>query len=281
MSFQEIPSPWSKSVPLPRYTAMVAVDAMGYTRLPSLLHAPTSELVPALVDRALESAGLGGLRQDAYFSENSGDGVAIGFDPALLPLAIFPFLSTMGDVVGQYNQEARGSRIRLRISAHVGPVENSGEPGCGNGAARNELHRLLDCRPLRKALMAGGAKTDVVAVLSDRAYRDSVLGGYVGLAPDQFTEVLAKVDGKDFSQRAWMHVPKLSGELLRRGLGGNQEDEPDSSPEQRSGGAPTPLDLAGRYIRQDVKNGIGVVGDVTGDVNHGKSRIPNRRRIDG
>ncbi|MFE4399169.1 MULTISPECIES: hypothetical protein [Streptomycetaceae] len=281
MSFQEIPLPWSKSVPLSRYAAMVAVDAMGYTRLPSLLHAPTSELVPALVDRALESAGLGGLRQNGYFSESSGDGIAIGFDPAHLPFVISPFLSTMEAVVGRYNQVSKGPGIRFRISVHVGPVANSADQVCGKGSARNDLHRLLDCRPLRKALMAGGAKTDVVAVLSDRAYEDAVLGGYVGLSPDEFTEVLAEVDGKEFSQRAWVYVPRLSGELLRSGLGGKPEEKSGSSPEGRPGGIPTPLELARRSFRQDVKNGIGVVGDVAGGLHYTNPWVPKRRRIDG
>jgi len=52
-----VPVPGSESRPLPPYRALLAVDAKDFTGLPSVQHSAVSELIPQLVDRALEGIG--------------------------------------------------------------------------------------------------------------------------------------------------------------------------------------------------------------------------------
>ncbi|MFC7642340.1 hypothetical protein ACFQX6_16320 [Streptosporangium lutulentum] len=67
----------------------------------------------------------------------------------------------------------------------------------------------------------------MVAILSNICYEDAVLSGRT-LHPDHFIEVSATVRGKGFEQRAWIHIPAPSGNLLDRRL--MEEPPPDVMP---------------------------------------------------
>ncbi|WP_392897919.1 hypothetical protein [Streptomyces sp. LN699] len=223
-----MPDAYAESRPLPPYRALFAVDAKDFTGLPAAQHGPVSRLIPQLVDQALERAGLHRLRDAQRFPANTGDGVVFGFDPVHLPFVLWPFLGVLDDVLGSYNRQAVGPRIRLRASVHVGPLPDRGEPGDGNGTARNDMHRLLDSRPVKAILAAASEEvTHLAAILSERVYEDVVMGAYTGLHPDRCVEVSATVEGKNFSQRAWLYVPSPSGNLVRAGI--QPRDEPVSA----------------------------------------------------
>lgn len=258
-----IPVPGSQSRRLPPYRALLAFDAKGFTGLPSVQHAGVSELIPQLVDFALEKADLAGLRDAKRFPASTGDGIVFGFDPAELPFVLWPFLHVLDRVLGEYNVTSVGPRIRLRASVHVGPLPDSGAPGDGNGTARNDTHRLLDSRPVKAMLAAASEQTThLAAIISDRVYEDAVLGGYTRLLPDHCTEVPATVEGKTFAQRAWLYVPSPSGNLLSAGV-------PATAP--ASAGTPetppTPAPQIARYQgnSQQVGDGAAVMGDIGGD----------------
>ncbi|MFF7192771.1 hypothetical protein ACFZAM_03530 [Streptomyces sp. NPDC008079] len=273
-----VPAPWSQSRPLPPYRALLAVDAKDFTGLPSVLHAPVSELIPELVDRALEKAELKDLRDAKRFPASTGDGIVFGFDPIHLPYVLWPFLPVLDEILGQYNSSEVGPRIRLRASVHVGPVPDADAPGDGNGTPRNDTHRLLDSRQV-KAMLANASEqtTHVVAILSNRVYEDAVIGGYTQLHPDRCTEVPATVDGKNFAQRAWLYVPSPSGNLLSAGVPAREElkEAPSADSADAAVGAPaasaTPgVPPAATYHRNSQEVGDGsaaLMGGVGGDFN--------------
>lgn len=268
-----LPVPYDRSRPLPPYRALFAVDAKDFTGLPAVQHGPVSQLIPELVDQALERAGLAALRDAKRFPANTGDGIVFGFDPAHLPFVLSPFLRVLDDLLGAYNQNPTGPRIRLRASVHVGPLPDDGVAGDGNGTARNDTHRLLDSRPV-KAMLADGSEhtTPLAAVISQRVYEDVILGGYTALHPDRCLEVPASVPGKSFAQQAWLYVPSPSASLLRAGVPAREqpgEGDGQQAEAQEGGargdGAAAPERPGARYgdITQHVGEGV-AAGDVSG-----------------
>ncbi|MEV8397246.1 hypothetical protein [Streptomyces niveus] len=265
-----VPAPYSESRALPPYRALFAVDAKDFTGLPAVQHGPVSQLIPELVDQALEQAGLHELRDSKRFPANTGDGVVFGFDPALLPFVLWPFLGVLDDILGAYNRQSVGPRIRLRASVHVGPLPDADNPGDGNGTARNDTHRLLDSRPV-KAIMAAASEevTHLAAVISQRVYEDVVLGAYTGLHPDRCVEVPATVEGKNFAQRAWLYVPSPSGNLVQAGVRPREESAAQGS--ESVDREPAPATRPGpRYSgnKQHVGEGAAVMGNVGRDVTY-------------
>lgn len=219
------PAPWSVSRDLPPYRGILAVDAKDFTGRPAVEHVSLTTVIPQLLGQAFERAGLEHVWRERRFASNTGDGIAMGFDPVALPRVIHPFLGELQEVLTDYNIHATGTgRIRLRVSLHVGPLPDAGgAPGDGNGTPRNDTHRLLDSRPVRAILAASSESiTQVAAVLSQRVFEDAVLSGYTRRHPDQFIEVPATVEGKNFQQLAWLYVPAPSGNLYDRRILGEE-----------------------------------------------------------
>ncbi|MEU3461145.1 hypothetical protein ABZ721_14445 [Streptomyces sp. NPDC006733] len=273
-----VPTPYAKSRPLPPYRALFAVDAKDFTGLPAVQHGPVSQLIPELVDQALERAGLHELRDSKRFPANTGDGMVFGFDPALLPFVLWPFLGVLDDILGAYNKQCVGPRIRLRASVHVGPLPDGDQPGDGNGTARNDTHRLLDSRPVKAILAAASEEiTHLVAIISQRVYEDAVLGGYTGLHPDRCVEVPATVEGKNFAQRAWLYVPSPSGNLLQAGVQPREQfaEEDGASADQDQ----DPVARPGTHYdgnTQRVGKGAAVMGNVGHDMTYTDSSTSYR-----
>ncbi|MYX15228.1 hypothetical protein GTY67_17835 [Streptomyces sp. SID8374] len=212
---RRIVRPYTHSRPLPDYRGILAVDTKDFTGRPAIEHEAVSRAVPELLKTALSRAELGDLWEDRVFPGSTGDGYVFGFAPARMPFVIHPLLLTLQEVLTDYNVLSYGAvPIRLRASVHVGPLPDTGDEFSGNGTARNDTHRLLDSRPV-KAVLASHKEniTHVASILSDRCYEDAVAGGYTGRHPDHFVEVAATVEGKPFSQRAWIYVPQPSGPL--------------------------------------------------------------------
>ncbi|WP_244943006.1 hypothetical protein [Streptomyces inhibens] len=266
-----LPAPYTESRPLPPYRALFAVDAKDFTGLPAVQHGPVSQLIPELVDQALERAGLHALRDSKRFPANTGDGVVFGFDPVFLPYVLWPFLGVLDDVLGAYNRQSVGPRIRLRASVHVGPLPDADRPGDGNGTARNDTHRLLDSRPVKAILAAASEQiTHLAAVISQRVYEDVVLGAYTGLHPDRCVEVPATVEGKSFSQQAWLYVPSPSGNLVQAGVQPREETadaEANAEADAASREAAPATQPGTRYSgnSQQVNEGAALMGNVGGD----------------
>lgn len=233
-------APFTRSRPLPPYRGVLAVDTKGFTGHPAIEHEAISRAVPELLKAALVRAGLREVWEDRVFPNSTGDGYVFGFDTSLMPFVIHPLLLVLQDVLTDFNVLSHGVvPIRLRASLHVGPLPDTGDEFGGNGTVRNDTHRLLDSRPV-KAVLASHKEniTHIAAILSDRCYEDAVVGGYTGRHPDHFVEVVATVDGKPFSQRAWVYVPQPSGPLgeeVPDGAGAEATAPKDVRPPENAG----------------------------------------------
>ncbi len=214
----ELGTPYVTSEDLPPYRGILAVDAKDFTKTPGRLHQSISGLIPRLVQNAFTAAGLATVWDEPSFFGAAGDGFAIGVPTPVLPHLVHPVLPELQRELARYNQERRAyePQIRLRASLNVGPVKEHENPYLGgNGVARNDTHRLLDSKPVRAILAsASPSVTLLAAIVSDRIYTDIVEQGYSGLHPDNFIEVPAVVEGKQFQQRAWLYIPQPSGNLL-------------------------------------------------------------------
>ncbi|MDR7277033.1 hypothetical protein [Catenuloplanes atrovinosus] len=242
--------PFEQSVDLPPYRAIMAVDAKDFTAEPGSTQETISGLIPSLVGEVFADAGLGQHWNSPLFFGPSGDGFAIGLPTEILPYVIEPVPALLQARLASHNRSVRQgqARLRLRMSLNVGPlpVDSDRPDRTGNGAARNDTHRLLDSRPVKAMLAAASPHVTFLAcILSDRVFQDVVAEGYAGRHPDHFLEVPATVEGKSFAQRAWLLVPEVSGNLLAIGL-------PQSDAGPSSARAPgTPRGIAGPTVREN------------------------------
>jgi hypothetical protein len=216
---QEPSAPFSRSVDLPPYRAILAVDAKGFTAEPGIAHEAISGLIPQLVGDALSDAGLRDEWDRPAFLGPTGDGFAVGLPSRVLPYLVHPFPRLLQERLTVHNRRIRSgeARLQLRVSVHVGPLvaDPQNVNWTGNGKPRNDTHRLLDSKPVRAILAAASPNVTFVAcIFSERVFEDVIAAGYTGLHPDQCFEVSAAVEGKAFAQRAWLHVPEISGNLL-------------------------------------------------------------------
>ncbi|MGA3540446.1 hypothetical protein ACK8GE_14275 [Micromonosporaceae bacterium DT194] len=237
--------PFERSRPLPPYRAVLAVDAKGFTDMPGSTHEDVAALIPRLVGDAMREAGLAAEWADPEFYGHTGDGFAMGLPTRILPYLVHPLPALLQQRLETHGREHRGADpLRLRVSLHVGPLPaDSAAPGNGgNGPARNETHRLLDSDVVKRALADASPRISLVAmIVSDRVFQDVVSAGYSGLHPDHFVDVIARVEGKPFEQRAWLHLPAPSGS----GLGAGGSSEPVNEPNSFVQHSPVPVPSVG------------------------------------
>lgn len=229
--------PFEKSRPLPPYRAVLAVDAKGFTDLPGCTHEDVSRLIHQLVGDAMREAGLDAEWSSPDFYGPTGDGLAVGLPTRVLPYLVHPFPVRLQERLDTHRRGHPGEEpLRLRVSLHVGPlpIDATVAGQGGNGVARNETHRLLDSDVVKGALKEASPRITLVAmIVSDRVFQDVISAGYAGLHPDHFVDVEARVEGKAFAQRAWLHLPAPSGPWP----GGSAADRP--APDLKTGPQPS------------------------------------------
>lgn len=208
---------------LPPYRSMLVVDMKNYSGNPARYQSDLTKLIPKIMKAAFRRAGLLSIWERRSFHNTTGDGYALGFPSELLPFLLNPYLALLQTELEERNyvrpRELRDP-LRLRVSINVGPVNDSGANrlGDGSGAARVELHRLLDSKPVRSLLAGSDSEVTYVAgVLSERAFQDAVLSGYTDEPSSIY--VPAPVEEKTYTGRAYLRIPKPSGDLLTRGFG--------------------------------------------------------------
>jgi hypothetical protein len=208
--------PFARSIDLPPYRAILAVDAKGFTAEPGSTHEAISKNLLDLVGDALVGAGLRAEWEHPAFLNPTGDGFAVGLPPRVLPYLLDPFPRLLQERLAKHNRQGR-TRLQLRVSLHIGPLPaDPGNPHwTGNGDPRNDTHRLLDSAPVKAVLAAASPRVTFVAcIFSDRVFEDVIAAGYAGMQPDRCLPVTATVDGKAFSRQAWLYLPEVSGNLL-------------------------------------------------------------------
>lgn len=208
--------PFARSIDLPPYRAILAVDAKGFTAEPGSAQEAISKSLLDLAGDALAGAGLRAEWERPAFLGPTGDGFAVGLPTRALPYLVDPFPRLLQERLAEHNRRAQ-VRLQLRVSLHVGPLPADPENPhwTGNGDPRNDTHRLLDSAQVKAVLAAASPRVTFVAcIFSDRVFEDVIAAGYAGMQPDRCLPVTATVDGKAFSRHAWLYLPEVSGNLL-------------------------------------------------------------------
>jgi hypothetical protein len=206
---------------LPPYRSLLVVDMKDYSGTTSRQQAQLNGMIPEILQSAFVRCGLGAIWDEATFPSHSGDGYAIGLPTSRLPFLLNPYLDALQNELSDRSRllaAAGFEPIRMRVSVAVGPVTDSGRNTVsdGAGAARIELHRLLDSEPVRDLLKRCGDSTLVAAIVSARAFEDAVASGYSDEDPALYVEAPVKV--KRYQGSAYLRVPLPSGDLLASGF---------------------------------------------------------------
>ncbi len=218
-----------KASELPPYRALLVVDIKDFSGVPGVHQAEVTDLVPVVLRSAFERCGLTEVWSGKRFIISTGDGCALGFPSAVLPLLLNPFLQALQDELDYRAQvHADPVPLRMRVSINVGAVTDSGREllSEGSGASRVETHRLLDAEPVRDLLTRSGPATRVAAIVSARAFEDVVASGYTGEPKDFY--VPAPVQVKQLTDVAYLRVPSPTGDLLHSGFLPRAEPSEDS-----------------------------------------------------
>ncbi|GAB2587388.1 hypothetical protein Aab01nite_50240 [Paractinoplanes abujensis] len=176
-----------------------AVDVIQFGARPDRRQREVRERFMALVERVF--AGLG-VNVGQAVREDRGDGMLVVLPPGLAEHRVLPdLLRIMSREVEADNTGHPRDRIRLRLSVGIGrfPVAASGPAG----STIVELARLLDSSTLHNAANSN-PEADVVALVTDRLYRDVFDAGSHERDRDQFEVV--DVEVKSSLVRAWLWI---------------------------------------------------------------------------
>jgi hypothetical protein len=148
-----------------------------------------------------------GVADDLVDPQDSGDGQFVvmpaGIDESeTIPRLIDGLLAALRRTNADLGEHAR---LRLRVALHRGHVERASNGWVGD--ATIAVHRLVDSVGLRRALR-DNPDTDVALLVADAVYRDVILHGYGRLRPEEFHRIVVRDDAKDFTDTAWLFVPK-------------------------------------------------------------------------
>ncbi|WP_275295686.1 hypothetical protein [Amycolatopsis sp. La24] len=190
----------------------VAVDAWQYGGRDGRQQAELQEVLASAVNSAAEAAGLD---PAAWERQDSGDGfLALVHDSKAELALVDPFVRELDARLSRFNSSRRSeNRLRLRLAIHHG----SAMPAACGYASQGPVvvGRLLDAAPVRAALEAV-PDANLVQVVSETIYRDSVRQLFTDLSPDDFTEVVVDTPDKGFRATAWVRVPGASADQLSR-----------------------------------------------------------------
>lgn len=233
---------------LPPYRAIMVVDMRDFSGQPGRDHSQVTEQIPVLLGEAFTRCGRPEVWESVTFHGTTGDGYVAGFDPRHLPFLLNPYLPALQKELEFNNRTWSGpDSIRMRVSITVGPMTDSGSNSIsdGSGDTRIEAHRMVDDDSVRDLLTRSGSVTCVAAIVSSRVYEDAVAAGYTGDDPELYVPVDVRV--KAYQGPAYLNVPKPSGDLLRKGFGRPETDQPrERGTESRTSDAPS--EATARFI---------------------------------
>jgi hypothetical protein len=220
---------------LPDLTAILVVDAEKFSRHDDPQQDQLARLIPEVLEDAFHRCGLEELWDQRMFPDSTGDGFIIGFPPRFLARLIDRYFDSLQKVLAEKADRLRSRqmRLRLRLSVHLGPARVQDGVDSPVGTAMIATHRLVDAGPLRVLLDRSDPEVTLLAVaVSDRIMTDVVTAGHTRrLKASQFVECPVELAGKGFKATAFLHVPAVSGELLRTGLLGALPKEPIELPQ--------------------------------------------------
>ena len=183
---------------------VVSSDLKGYGRGNDKRH---ETMQAQFVNIHQTAAELAGLHRGAWVRQPGGDG----------ELAVLPDSEPEALVVDQYVRELekqlrdhnRDLTPEARLQLRVAVAHGSAYPAANGyaGQAVVEVSRLVSWGPLKRIL---DEKPDVnlVLILSQRVFEDTVRQGHTSYAASEFHEV--KVQEKEYDTSAWIRVPGLT-----------------------------------------------------------------------
>jgi hypothetical protein len=196
---------------LPSYRAVLAVDARNFSSLTSTTMREVNTGIREVLAQALNAIGLEADWREHKFGQHTGDGYIGGLDPRVLPGLVGSFPQALSLALRQWKVSERAAEpVQLRVSVHVGPLDDT-----GIGDPMVHTHRLLDEGLLRRLLDRADPKvTNTAVIISDRVYEDVFRSGVATgrTVASQYLERIAKV--KTFERPAWVHIPGLDWRLV-------------------------------------------------------------------
>jgi hypothetical protein len=184
---------------------LFAVDIAGFTSpdrdddIRLYLHKELYEML----ERAFDGSGIPWAR---CFHEDRGDGALIVVPPGVACKGIIdPLPERLRGLIRRHNHvSCKAAGIQLRAAAHIGPVEHDDHGFVGSDI--NLLFRMLEARPLKRALAGSGA--ELALIVSDDVYRSLVCRYPSLVSPDAFQRVKFQV--KYTRASAWTYLPGAS-----------------------------------------------------------------------
>ena len=188
----------------PVYRTIVAVDLEGSTKRTNPVKGELRWVMYALLDQALEAAGIG--RRHLEQLVDRGDGVLILIRPdddvpkTVVLGRLIPMLAAL---LAEHNAAVDRPELGLRLRAvvHAGEVHDDGRGFYGDDL--DFAFRLLDA-PTVKRVLREAAGSPLVLVVSDEIFSGIVRHGYLSADPYRPT-VRVRVGGRH--RRGWVHVP--------------------------------------------------------------------------
>ncbi len=181
---------------------LFAVDIVGFTgpgrddEIRLYLHGELYEVL----EKAFDGSGVPWAR---CFREDRGDGALIVVPPGVACKGLIdPLPERLRGLIRRHNHvSCQAAGIQLRVAVHVGPVEYDGHGFVGSDI--NLLFRMLEARPLKRALVSSGA--ELALIVSDEIYRSVVCRWPSLVGPDAFQRVRFQV--KQTRAQGWTYLP--------------------------------------------------------------------------
>ncbi|THV41926.1 hypothetical protein [Glycomyces buryatensis] len=259
-----------RSSPESRNLVAMALDVRRFS---SLTDPERNRVAVAFRDATAEAFTRSGLAEAWHrrvFEQNAGDGIVTGFHEEHLGAIVDRIPAALQSGLRELHQRS-GLNVRMRMGLAIGPVSNIDDPRID--IAPNEpiitACRLADSAPARTALAHSDAAVTFLSVaLSPEAVTFTVRSNPLWLRESEFVKVRIEMADKGFHTDAHLHVPTLSGDLLKFGLAGPYPPEAaESEGPARSEARPADSEPARQLphvtgvIGDNGNSKIGIIGD--------------------
>jgi hypothetical protein len=180
---------------------IVALDARRYSKQVMPTQLDWRVAIRYVVSSSVRRSGID---PHAVTTQDSGDGVLVGFGPQIPKrLVVAEFVRRVGDEVDAYNRgRVDDVRLRLRVSVHCDETVVHDNGFAGDAAV--VAARLIDAQPTRAVLEAMD-EVNLAVILSDEFYRATVRHRLLGLNPRDYRKVTVVVS--KYRGWGWLHVP--------------------------------------------------------------------------
>jgi hypothetical protein len=209
-----------------RRRLLIFVDAKGYGGVDDLSQDEIQHLIVRVLD---EAAARAGLSRAGWRRQPSGDGeLAVLPDTEPEPVVVDDYTHEVQRALARHNRRPAATRLRLRLAIHHGMAKPAPLGFSGQGVV--EASRLVASEAAHAALSR--SRADLVVIVSDKVFLDTIVQPHTSLRPDQFRRV--EVQHKESHQTAWLYLP--GGDITAVPLDDPEPpprpDEPERQPGQ-------------------------------------------------